>query len=111
MLNPDNGVPEYDWIMLTHTQISESIGVNPLNDNTRRAIHGIKEGGKSGTPYSGLLTMGLIVAEELSIELSGGTTHFRITQAGRIILTSWLTAHDNTFPTLRAKKIEQKIAN
>ncbi|MGA9669965.1 MAG: hypothetical protein WBQ94_12195 [Terracidiphilus sp.] len=92
-LDPGDTSPECDWVALTHTVISEQIGVNPLTDPVRRSLHGLKEGSKSGKPFPGLVGMGLVIAEDFGSELSGGSTHFRITAKGRLTLAAWL--HEN----------------
>jgi hypothetical protein len=64
--------------VLTRVQLAERAGFTPTSGTINRALHGIHTGSPSGSPYQGLLDLGLVDEVELH-----GIKAYQINPAGR----------------------------
>ena len=78
---------------LNRARLSAALGLSPVSGTITRAMHGLREGSSSGPAHAGLLELGFV--EEFERDVDGlAEAAWRITDAGRAFLESWLKSHE-----------------
>lgn len=53
---------------IARTLLADAAGFSRLSGSVTRALHGLREGSSSGAAHPGLITLGLVVVEQLDLD-------------------------------------------